>query len=195
MPGTILGAMPRIPTRRPVSSGARRTAVAALAAAAALALGACSNSEQPAPAEAASTHVPAGGDTAVDDPSSDDAPAGHAPTPAELDDATFTGTDVAGHPLVPNSHIEAVFEGDSISLQAGCNRLFGPYTLVDGTLTAPRLASTMMACDRPLMDQDQWLSGFLASGPHAALDGDVLTLTGPAGTPHDGTVITLTRQG
>lgn len=183
-------------TRRPVSPGARRTAAAALAAAAAAAtLGACSNSEQPAPAEAAATRVSAGGDTAVTDHHPPDDPAGHPPTPADLDGATFTGTDVAGHPLAPGSHIEAVFQGDSVSLHAGCNRLFGPYTLADGTLTAPRLASTMMACDRPLMDQDQWLSDFLASGPHAVLDGDVLTLTGPAATAHDGTVVTLTRQG
>ena len=46
-------------------------------------------------------------------------------------------------------------------------------------------ASTMMACDEPLMEQDGWLSEFLSASPTIALDGSTLTLTG------DDTTITL----
>ena len=39
------------------------------------------------------------------------------------------------------------------------------------------MGSTEMACEPPLMAQDQWLSNFLTSGPTYTLDGDTLTLT------------------
>ena len=41
--------------------------------------------------------------------------------------------------------------------------------LAGNILSAPTLASTMMACEQALMDQDQWLSSFLASGSDLVL--------------------------
>ncbi|WP_182346133.1 META domain-containing protein [Tomitella gaofuii] len=167
---------------------ARTVAAAAALAASATALGACSNSQEPAgpgtPAPAATTTEQEGGPAMTD-----------APTPAELDGAVFTSTAVTGHELVPGSTIEATFQGDTASLHAGCNRLFGGYTIVDGTLTVPQAASTMMACEPALMEQDQWLTQLLAAGATIGLDGDALTLAGAAGTPFDGTAITFARQG
>jgi heat shock protein HslJ len=63
------------------------------------------------------------------------------------------------------------------------------------------MASTMMACEEALMDQDTWLSEFLTSSPEIALDGGTLTLTGSdatisleakAATPLEGTTWVLT---
>ncbi len=96
----------------------------------------------------------------------------------ELDGAAFVVTEVTGsHTIAPNTTITLTFEGGSLSANAGCNAMAGRYTTAAGRLTAPQLASTMMACDDALMAQDAWLAQFLASGPTYTLDGDTLTLT------------------
>ena len=158
---------------------------------AALALSACSNSQESAPAEATGTTTvsPAAdsssadatnGEQAMDDPSS-------------IEGAEFTGDDVQGHALVEGSRLQVAFSDGTVSVHAGCNRLFGPYTVEGGVLRAPHLASTMMACEQPLMDQDTWLASFFADGPEVTLADGTLTLTGAADGPDAGTVITLTR--
>ena len=97
---------------------------------------------------------------------------------SELDGQSFVATEVTGtHTIAPNSTITLTFEGGSLSANAGCNTMAGRYTLIGGKLTAPQLASTLMACDDALMAQDTWLAGFLASGPTYTLAGDTLTLT------------------
>jgi len=64
-----------------------------------------------------------------------------------------------------------------VSANAGCNTLFGGASWDGGKLELDgALASTMMACDDALMEQDQWLSDFLSSSPALALDGKTLTL-------------------
>lgn len=98
-------------------------------------------------------------------------------TRSELDGQSFVVTEVTGsHTLAPGSTITLAFEGGSLSANAGCNSMVGRYTLLGGKLTAPQLASTMMACEQALMDQDTWLAQFLASGPTYTLAGDTLTL-------------------
>ncbi len=99
-------------------------------------------------------------------------------TRSDLDGKSFVATEVTGsHTIVPDSTITIAFEGGSLSANAGCNTMVGRYTLVGGKLTAPALASTMMACLGDLGDQDTWLAAFLSSGPTYTLDGDTLTLT------------------
>lgn len=99
-------------------------------------------------------------------------------TRSDLDGQTFVATEVTGsHTIAPNSTITVAFEGGSLSANAGCNTMVGRYTLVGGKLTAPQLASTMMACDEALMQQDTWLAALLAAGPSYTLAGDTLTLT------------------
>lgn len=75
-----------------------------------------------------------------------------------LDGRSFVSSDITGHELVADSDA--------------------------GLLTAGPFASTMMACEQPLMDQDTWLSDFLTSSPNVALDGSTLPLTIPR-TPED----------
>src|SRR5690348_4842807 len=99
-------------------------------------------------------------------------------TRSDLDGQSFVVTEVTGsHTQVPGSTITLAFEGGSLSANAGCNSMAGRYTLLGGKLTAPQLASTMMACEQALMDQDTWLAQFLASGPTYTLAGDTVTLT------------------
>lgn len=107
-----------------------------------------------------------------------DSASGSAPTADDLAGQAFESTGVEGYDLVEGSTIELGFETDVLGARAGCNSLSGGYTIADGTLDVATMASTMMACDDALMEQDQWLSEFLTSGPDIALDGDTLTLTG-----------------
>lgn len=90
-------------------------------------------------------------------------------------EATISGVTT---PLALGSTLTLTFTEDGISAKADCNTMFGSATLDSGTiaLTTP-LGMTMMACEQPLMDQDQWISDFLESGPTWSLDGSMLTLT------------------
>lgn len=108
----------------------------------------------------------------------------------DLEGRTFTSTDVTGHELVEGSAITLAFEDGQVSARAGCNTLFGGATWDGGTLEiTDQLASTMMACDDALMDQDDWLAEFLTSSPAVMLD-EAGTLT----LGDDDVVITLTED-
>ncbi|MBU6244193.1 MAG: META domain-containing protein [Actinomycetales bacterium] len=89
--------------------------------------------------------------------------------------ATIAGVE---QDLALGSTLTLTFTSDGISAKAGCNTMFGQASLDDGriTMTTP-LGMTMMACEPALMDQDQWISDFLSSGPRWSLDGPLLTLT------------------
>ncbi len=103
-------------------------------------------------------------------------------TAADLDGRSFVSSAVTGYELVADSEIKLAFLPDSIAANAGCNSMNGGFSIDAGVLTAGPFASTMMACDQPLMDQDTWLSDFLTSSPTVALDGSTLTLTGADAT-------------
>jgi heat shock protein HslJ len=103
-------------------------------------------------------------------------------TPGDLDGRTLVATGVtedgADRPLVEGTELQVSFEEPgNIGVTAGCNSMFGAYTLEDGTLTAPNLASTMMACEQERMDQDAWISALLGEGVDVAVDGETVTFT------------------
>ncbi|WP_295884090.1 META domain-containing protein [uncultured Thiohalocapsa sp.] len=97
------------------------------------------------------------------------------------------------------------FEDGRVGGSAGCNRLLGGYSLEDEVLTiAPNMASTMMACPPPLMEQEQaviaalgQVAGYGLTDTGLALtdaDGEaLLTFVELAGTPLTGTTWHLTH--
>lgn len=86
--------------------------------------------------------------------------------------------------LVAGTAVEMTFTATSLSARAGCNTMNGSAT-IDGTeLVVGALASTMMACEDPLAEQDAWLSGFLTSKPVIAWDGEEVWLTHDQTTLH-----------
>lgn len=96
-----------------------------------------------------------------------------------VDGRTYTSASVEGHDLVEGSAVTLVFEGERLVARAGCNTMSGGWSDGDGDevrwTSSP--ASTMMACEPELMDQDTWLAGLLTEGM-TVLDGDAdLTLT------------------
>jgi heat shock protein HslJ len=67
--------------------------------------------------------------------------------------------------LVPDTQIELTFKDDSISVNAGCNTMFGAASIEGDELVVPTLAATQKACADDLTAQDAWLSHFLSSRP------------------------------
>lgn len=134
----------------------------ALIAAGALLLGACSSDA----------------DARTDDSGEPAAVAETVPTAADLSDTVYDLSQITGHTLVADSTVELVFDDGTVSVHAGCNRMFGSFSIDDGALETPQLAATLMACDQELMDQDQWMAGFLEASPQIRTGADTLVLTG-----------------
>ena len=100
------------------------------------------------------------------------------PDAAALNGQTFKSTSIEGHDLTAGTNVTLAFDGDGISVNAGCNTIFGQLEIVDGALSVGTMAQTMMGCTDDLMEQDQFLVEFLEAGPAISLDHDTLTLTG-----------------
>ncbi len=143
------------PTARRV--GARALPLALVAA---LALAACGDdTTEPAGTEPATTE-PVGSSSGT-----------------SFEGRTWLSTGASGFEIVEGSVVRLSFEDGSISANAGCNSMSGGYTLEGDVLRIGAMASTQMACDDPLMDQDARLSELLSSGPSVSVEGDELVLT------------------
>ena len=100
------------------------------------------------------------------------------PDAAALYGQTFESTSIEGHDMTAGTDVTFAFDGDGISVNVGCNTMFGQLEIVDGVLSVGTMAQTMMGCTDDLMEQDQFLAVFLESGPSVSLDHETLTLTG-----------------
>ncbi len=98
-------------------------------------------------------------------------------SPPDIDGREFVSEEVQGHELVPDSQIRIAFQDEALSANAGCNTMNGGYAFDGSTLEVEMLATTEMACEEPLMAQDQFVSELLMGGPTVTLDGDTLTIT------------------
>jgi heat shock protein HslJ len=89
-------------------------------------------------------------------------------------------------PLVDGTRLRLSFDdADMLAAHAGCNHFGARYLVEGGVLAITGGAMTEMACEPPLMEQDDWIFAFLGAQPLIRLEGDELVL-------EDGeTVITL----
>lgn len=101
---------------------------------------------------------------------------------AGLDGTTWTATsmtvDGTEQPLDSGSTLTLTFSDGRVGASAGCNQQHAEAASSNGqlTVTSP-MASTMMACEQALMDQDQAIAAFLTANPTYVMYGDALTLT------------------
>ena len=103
---------------------------------------------------------------------------GSEPLSDTVEGKSFTSTSVKGHDLVPGSTVNLAFQDGTLVAKAGCNSMSGPWTDGEGDSVkwSGPAASTQMACDPALMEQDQWLADLLTAGMDV-VDGDAdLTL-------------------
>lgn len=133
--------------------------------------------QTPAPTTPPATQPPATQPPVTPAPPDDTLPA----DPADVSGRTFISVSVTEdgepHPLVEGTVIRLSFDDGSLSASAGCNNMFGGYTIVDGVLVVDAMGMTEMGCDPDLMAQDQSLAAFLGSRPTITLSGNDLTLT------------------
>ena len=163
-------------------TGTRSVLLATAAVALVSALSACAGNSTPAAGSSSSSSgsssASASASGKAGSASSSAAGSGAAGAAADLAGKTLVAKEVTGsYTTVPGSTISITFENGTLAARAGCNNMFGQYTVSGNVLNAPQLASTMMACDEALMKQDAWLSAFLASSPTWTYSGGTLTLT------------------
>jgi heat shock protein HslJ len=96
----------------------------------------------------------------------------------DLDGREFIAQTVTGRELVAGTEIRMSFRDESVSVHAGCNSMFGMYSIEDGVLRVDGVGSTAIGCDGPRHAQDEWVSELLVGRPKIALEGPRLTLTG-----------------
>ena len=111
-----------------------------------------------------------------------------AATVEDLDGRAFTATAAQGFELDGQVPLTISFDGDTLSVDAGCNSIGGGYEIEEGELRGTELASTLMGCPPPLGEIETATTGMLSDGATATLEGDTLTLVGA-----DGTRLTLQR--
>jgi hypothetical protein len=87
---------------------------------------------------------------------------------------------------IPGSEITILFANGKVSGSAGCNSYNGNYqaagTEGKNTITFGPLATTRMACDQPLMEQEQLYLAALESATEYTVEGFALTITYPGGS-------------
>jgi len=89
-------------------------------------------------------------------------------------------TQLAGKPPVAGTGISAQFGADGkVSGSAGCNRYTGTYTTSGNSITfSSPMATTMMMCDAPVMEQESAYLKALGEAKTYAVKDDQLTLAG-----------------
>jgi heat shock protein HslJ len=74
------------------------------------------------------------------------------------------------------------FTETDVSGTGGCNTFSGTYTSDGSKISFGPLASTLMACEDPAMEQETVYLAALDGATTYTVDGDALTITGDAGT-------------
>jgi heat shock protein HslJ len=88
---------------------------------------------------------------------------------------------VGGGPTqVRQAQIEFAPE-DRISGSAGCNRFFGVYEAAQGAIDVRALGRTEMACEAPLMQQEEVILGVLDKAERYERQGEQLVITADDG--------------
>jgi len=147
---------------------ARGGAVGAVAVAAALLLAACGSSDAKGD-DTTTTKAPAG-TTTTDEATTTDPEATTTTAAGNVDqlDGAFVSSEVSGYDLAPDSEITLTFDGDTLSVNAGCNTMSSTYALEASVLKwTGTPAATMMACDDALEAQDRWITDLLTEGMDA----------------------------
>jgi heat shock protein HslJ len=92
-----------------------------------------------------------------------------------------TGTEAVTSPITGTT-LTATFTADGhVGGNAGCNSYTGSYTLDGTSLTVGPLATTMMACDQPIMDQEAKFLAALQVPTTVEPSGSTVTLRDASG--------------
>lgn len=102
--------------------------------------------------------------------------------PAALNDTAWTLSALPGRTLVPASHVTLEFANGTVQGSDGCNRYHGPYIAdAEGFRLSGNIASTMMACPEPLMQQATAFIDALSQARAARIEGNQLGMLDASG--------------
>jgi heat shock protein HslJ len=85
-------------------------------------------------------------------------------------------TDVLG-----DSFIDLYLQNGQATGSSGCNRYNGAYAVDGDSITIGPLMSTLIACEEPLMEQEQAFLAALEAAEAYSIEGETLTLSGADG--------------
>lgn len=137
-----------------------------------LALAACTSKDKPSPAAETAAPAPA----ATTEPADAKSPAADSPMLAGYRWKLESATDARGKridALFPGGDraLTLKFESGNVGVTGGCNQLGGKYEVdAQGQLKTADLASTLMACDEPLMKADKAISDLLSKPQQARVE-------------------------
>lgn len=97
---------------------------------------------------------------------------------ARLDEREFVLQFAEGAPLLVGASVHLAFSDRGLSADAGCNHLFGKYTVEGQRLVVVGVTQTEMGCEHLDEQRDEWFSQLLVSRPSVNLAGSTLTITG-----------------
>ncbi|UMZ09356.1 META and DUF4377 domain-containing protein [Pseudomonas sp. MPFS] len=88
-----------------------------------------------------------------------------------------SATDASGKPIPAlakgiERKLRLTFGDQSLNISGGCNGQFGGYTYQNGVLKVQQLASTLMACDKSLMELDSEVGRLLKGDLRTSVTGD-----------------------
>jgi len=84
----------------------------------------------------------------------------------------------ASTPAVEGTQAGLIFNQDgTVSGSSGCNGLGGDYTVEGHKITFGEFVSTLMACDDPIMTQEEAAHKVLTGTANYKIEGDTLTIT------------------
>jgi heat shock protein HslJ len=102
--------------------------------------------------------------------------------PASLMGRAFVSTSSTRYDLVQPAAIHLSFAEGRLTMQAGCNTIFGTVAVEGGVLLVDEVGTTEIGCDEATATQDGALAGFIQSRPDITVDDDRLVLSTPQGT-------------
>ncbi len=92
------------------------------------------------------------------------------------------GSSTAPTPVDPNAEASLTFRSDGkLNGNVGCNSFNGDYKVYGSTITFGPIASTMMACADPFMQQEGVVFNVFTNSATFKVDGNMLTVTSADG--------------
>lgn len=102
--------------------------------------------------------------------------------PAALNGTAWTLSALPGRTLMPASQVTLEFANGTLQGTDGCNRYHGPYTAdAEGFRLSGTIASSMMACPEPLMQQATVFIDALSQARATRMEGNQLDLLDASG--------------
>jgi len=106
-----------------------------------------------------------------------------APTPSsDLAGTRWAVREINGQPTQTRAPSVEFAAGDRIRGVGGCNQFTGVYEAADGAIEVRALGRTEMACDTPLMQQENAFFSVLDDAKSYRRQGDRLVITADNGT-------------